>query len=162
GWRLRAAECRAGDTPCDGFVVSHRTREQLGRGGATMKLASFNVESFFDRPKALNATTWAEGRPYLEAFTQLNELLEHDPYSEADKKQIADLLVDLKLDASGANRYVVLRENRGHLLQRHRGAPPTITASGRSAWIGWVELATETVDEIATTNTGQVIIDVDA
>jgi len=28
-----------------------------------MRLVSFNLESLFDRAKALNQNTWAEGRP---------------------------------------------------------------------------------------------------
>jgi endonuclease/exonuclease/phosphatase family metal-dependent hydrolase len=37
-----------------------------------------------------------------------------------------------------------------------------ITAAGRADWIGWLELAVETVDEIGTRTTARVIGDVDA
>jgi hypothetical protein len=31
-----------------------------------LRLAAFNVENLFDRAKALNTTTWEEGRPVLQ------------------------------------------------------------------------------------------------
>ena len=34
----------------------------------TVRIASFNVENFFARPKAMNQDTWAAGRPALAAF----------------------------------------------------------------------------------------------
>jgi hypothetical protein len=37
-----------------------------------------------------------------------------------------------------------------------------LSRSGRDDWIGWVELATETVDELSTRMTGRVITDVNA
>lgn len=33
---------------------------------ATFRIASFNVENLFDRPKAMNLGNWAEGKPVLE------------------------------------------------------------------------------------------------
>jgi hypothetical protein len=52
-----------------------------------MRLASFNVENFFVRPKAMNQDTWAAGRPVLAAHAELNALLEQPTYSTPDKAQ---------------------------------------------------------------------------
>jgi protein-S-isoprenylcysteine O-methyltransferase Ste14 len=40
-----------------------------------MRIASFNVENLFQRAKALNAATWAEGKPILEKHARINELI---------------------------------------------------------------------------------------
>lgn len=82
-------------------------------------------------------------------------------YSDAD---IAKLLVDLTtlgLRRSDSSNMAVLRQIRGKLLKR-TSAGVEITASGRASWIGWIELVTEAVDELATRHTAQVIADVNA
>ncbi|NJO56502.1 MAG: hypothetical protein HC834_09420, partial [Rhodospirillales bacterium] len=59
--------------------------------------------------------------------------------------------------------FVWLRRIRGSFVRRPRdGSPPEIVAGGRADWIGWVEHKTEQVNEIAVSNTGRVIRDVDA
>jgi hypothetical protein len=40
-----------------------------------MRIGSFNVENMFERAKALNLPTWDDGRPTLERYTRLNDLL---------------------------------------------------------------------------------------
>jgi len=127
-----------------------------------MRIASFNVESLFDRPMAMNMATWAQGAPILEAPAKINELFNKATYSTADKAQMVTLLKALGLDKSDAgNSFARLRQNRGHLLTRKAGKI-RITATGRDDWIGWVELKTEPVNELATQHTAMVINDVDA
>jgi endonuclease/exonuclease/phosphatase family metal-dependent hydrolase len=127
-----------------------------------VRIASFNVESLFDRPMAMNMDTWAEGAPTLEAHAKINELFNKATYSTADKAKMVTLLKALGLDKSDAgNSFARLRQNRGHLLTRKAGKV-TITATGRDDWIGWVELKTEPVNENATKNTAMVLKDIDA
>jgi endonuclease/exonuclease/phosphatase family metal-dependent hydrolase len=127
-----------------------------------MRIASFNVESLFNRPKAMNQDTWADGRVTLEKQAQVNQLLGEPIYTDAIKAQIITLLKELGLDKSDEGRaFVFLRQNRGHLLTRSKGKI-TITATGRDDWIGWVELKTEPVNEVATANTARVIYELDA
>jgi hypothetical protein len=38
-------------------------------------MAAYNVENLFDRAKAMSLQTWEEGRPILERFARLSELL---------------------------------------------------------------------------------------
>jgi len=127
-----------------------------------MRIASFNVESLFDRPMAMNMATWADGAPTLEAHAKINTLFNKATYSAADKAEMVTLLKQLGLDKSDAgNKFARLRQNRGHLLTRS-GGKITITATGRDDWIGWVELKVEPVNENATKNTAMVINDLDA
>src|SRR5207249_4800304 len=127
-----------------------------------MRIASFNAESLFDRPMAMNMATWADGAPTLEAHAKINTLFNKATYSAADKAEMVTLLKQLGLDKSDAgNKFARLRQNRGHLLTRS-GGKITITATGRDDWIGWVELKVEPVNENATKNTAMVINDLDA
>jgi hypothetical protein len=51
-----------------------------------MRLGTFNVENMFDRAAAMNLPTWAEGKPILEDFKRLNNLIGIEMYSNADKR----------------------------------------------------------------------------
>lgn len=127
-----------------------------------MRIASFNVENFFARAKALNRSSWAAGRPVLEAYATVNALLEKPFYTPADKRRIAASLGTLGLANADAGRFAVLRQIRERLVKRPRSGPMEVVANGRGDWVGWVELTTEPVTEAAVANTAQVIADVDA
>ncbi len=140
-----------------------------------VRIASYNVENLFARPKAFNTTNWSLGRPVLDAYRKVNALFSNDPYSATDKQEIRDLLVELDIYSVNSNgairrkdalspRWAWLRKNRGK-FDREPNDPTQsveIIASGRSAWIGWVELAKEPVNEISTRMTARVIGDVGA
>lgn len=127
-----------------------------------MRLATFNVENLFDRAKVLKPDSWSTGRPVLAAFARLNELIQNDPYSDADKAEIVDLLGRLGLLRNDSGRYALLRKIRGQFLRRQRDGRVVVVAKGRSSWVGWVELVTEHVTELAMQHTAMVIRDVDA
>ncbi|MEQ1774081.1 MAG: endonuclease/exonuclease/phosphatase family protein [Burkholderiales bacterium] len=130
--------------------------------GGTMKLASFNVENMFDRAKALNGKTWAEGKPALEAHRELNTLINKASYSAADKTRMLALLKAHGLLKTDEGPLLILRRLRGKFLNRPKNAPVTVAATGRGDWIGWFELKTEPVKEVATENIARVIRAVDA
>jgi len=134
-----------------------------------VRIASFNVESLFERPVAMNPKTkalaessgplaeWKPGASVLGAFAQLNELLGKDSYEDADKATIVDLLKQLGLRRSDESKWAVLRQNRGRLLRRSPGKDPVVVAAGRASWLGWVELKKEPLSDVSIKNTGRVL-----
>lgn len=132
-----------------------------------MRLVSFNVENLFERAKALNTETWAEGKPVLAAFERFNRLAQKAAYASADRAAMLQALLDLGVlvRASGRLRlnrqpfeaWALLRENRGDFLKQPQSGDVEIVAGGRGDWIGWVELNKEMVDETATRMTARVI-----
>ena len=44
----------------------------------TIRVATFNVENLFQRPRAMNNATWAVGQPAIDAANALNGLFAVD------------------------------------------------------------------------------------
>ncbi len=126
------------------------------------RIAAFNVENLFDRAKAFNAP------PHVSAQVQadlgaLNALFEKDIYSAQDKQEMVRLINDLGMSKSDTGPFVILRQIRERVVRRPRNnGPMEIIQNGRDDWVGWCELKTESVNEIAIENTGRVIRDVNA
>src|ERR1700754_688356 len=128
----------------------------------TIRIASFNVENLFDRPKVMNESTLAEPNELLDAYATLNALLQEPTYTPNIKQGILDELAKLGLLKSDTAEYAILRQNRGRLLKRSTTTGVEVVADGRSSWIGWVELTRERTNGTAMDNTARVIRDIGA
>jgi endonuclease/exonuclease/phosphatase family metal-dependent hydrolase len=140
-----------------------------------IKIASFNVENLFARPKAFRTTDLSVTAPILEAYREVNELFKLPQYSVGDKARMRELLVILDVyrkDAQGVIRrtesldpkWAWLRANRGKfdVEPQDTTRDVEIVANGRGDWIGWLELAKDPTNEIGTRMTARVIQDVNA
>ena len=131
-----------------------------------MRLATFNVENMFERPSIMNLSSWEKGKPVLEDFSRLNDLIQKPIYSQTDKQEMLDIMKRKRnaglLELSQESKYMWLRVIRGKFIKRPKNAPKEIVANGRNDWIGWFELKTEDIKEVAIENTGRVIREVDA
>jgi len=128
-----------------------------------MRLASYNAENLFQRARAMNQETWAEGKEVLKLHAGLNRILGKPTYSGTDKTKIVELMNELgigKKDDGGD--WAILRQNRGDLISRHKNGTIEVVANGRGDWIGWVDLKYEAVNETATRMTAQVVRDLAA
>ena len=140
-----------------------------------VRIASYNVENLFARPRAFDRLDWSAGQAALEAHAEFSGLIAKADYSDADRSRMRDLLITLdvyKVNDHGAirrnpttdPRWAWLRVNHGDFDRQPGDETESveITASGRDDWIGWAELAVETTDERATRLTARVIAEVDA
>ncbi|WP_309114288.1 endonuclease/exonuclease/phosphatase family protein [Saccharothrix sp.] len=135
----------------------------------TLRLATFNVENLFERAKALSGTA-AEAGPVLAAYSRFNTVSAEPVYTETDKQEMLAALETLRvlvrtdrlvLNPRPFEAWALLRENRGDFLKQSSG-DVAIVATGRGDWIGWVDLITEPVDEVATRMTAKVVNEVAA
>jgi len=128
-----------------------------------MRIASFNVENLFARPKAMDSqeADAATRKRILGAHARVSELFELDSYVGFEA-EILSLLDDLGVLEADEGAFVRLRKLRGSLLRRPMSGPVTLVAKGRASWVGWVELKTVAVNVRATENTARVIKELDA
>lgn len=141
---------------------------------AKVVVASYNVENLFARPKAFDSTDHSAGAPILAAYNEFNRIIAAGEYTPADRDRMRELLVALEIytvrngvvrrNQARDPRWAWLRKNRGTFDREPRDPAKDveIIAKGRGDWIGWAELAKETVDEVGTRTTARVITDIDA
>jgi endonuclease/exonuclease/phosphatase family metal-dependent hydrolase len=123
-----------------------------------MRIATFNVENMFERPAVMNLPNWSDGRPVLQDFAELSDLIERQTYNAATKKRLVTLMDRNKgLLTQGHSKFIRLRESRGRLVRKPRNKPREIAVDGRDEWIGWFELIPDQVNETAISNTGRVV-----
>jgi endonuclease/exonuclease/phosphatase family metal-dependent hydrolase len=129
-----------------------------------MKIASYNVENLFERAVAISGDTdAADAEAAIVAQGEINVVLRKPVYDAADRARILELLTALGLrDSDDDSPLVLLRQNRGQLVQRHQNGDVEVVASGRGSWLGWVELKLQAVNEVSTQNTARVINELDA
>lgn len=127
-----------------------------------MKIAAYNVENLFDRARALNTDDNALAKSVMKKTAELNVLFEKAVYTPTNLNTMRQLIVDLGIDKSDDGKFVILRQVRKRLLKRPQNKPFEFEATGRGDWVGWAELKTEPVNEIAIMNTGRVLRDVNA
>lgn len=127
-----------------------------------MKIAAFNIENLFDRAKAFNEEDDSKAKRVIRAVAELNCLFEIAVYSDAAKERMLELVAALELNRFNEGPLALVRRIRGRIFRRPQSGGIEVVATGRGSWVGWAELKTAPVDEVAVMNTGRVIRDVEA
>jgi hypothetical protein len=88
-----------------------------------VRIATFNVENMFERAKAMNLEDWNDGRPILEDFKRLNDLIQEPTYTEGIKSELLKIMTRHKgLLTNGVSKFIRLREIRGKLVRAQKQA----------------------------------------
>jgi len=102
-----------------------------------MRIAAFNIENLFSRASVMNLESWSEGKEILTEYSRLNKILQKPVYTPANKKAIITSIEKLGLKKDDESKFIILRQNRGHLLKRRQSGPPEVVARGarRLDWL---------------------------
>jgi endonuclease/exonuclease/phosphatase family metal-dependent hydrolase len=133
----------------------------------SIRIATFNCENLFRRPIVFGSENDPVRDAVLADFRELVAILEHDTYTAGDKKRIIELLRKHSVDVAReiSTQTILVNEPRGRarLLKgegRNIEVRPEVT--GRSAWVGWAELAKGDLNWGAVKNTARVIAEANA
>jgi len=122
----------------------------------TFRVASFNVENLFGRPKVFNFRDHSQGDQILAKIDEFSQLLKKTTYKDGDKQRI------LELYTGELKPYIEVHEDRGKLFRKRGWAVTGVTAKGSGDWDGAIEFKRAKFSDVARENTARVIKDVRA
>lgn len=113
----------------------------------TLRIATFNVENLFTRPKAMNLANQDAGTGKLKLIAELQDEMDEDVY---DKPKIVDL-------ANAAHGYFTINKTRGQNPLSYSSERRThkVNVDGRKDWDGFIELTRDGFDFETVVNTGK-------
>jgi len=120
-----------------------------------IKVASFNVENLFARPKVFNFKDHSIGDDILKKINDLRSVLQESNYTDNRKTKILNLYQELK-------EYIIIREDRGKLFKKRGWAVVGVKANGSGEWDGSIEFKKAKYSDISRENTAKVIKKVNA
>lgn len=115
-----------------------------------IKIATFNVENLFERPKVFNFRDHSVGDQTMDKISKLRSILKEANYTDLRKRKILDLYNELK-------DYIKIREDRGKLFKRRGWSVIGVKADGAGSWDGTIEYKKAKYSEVARENTAKVI-----
>ncbi|WP_415910438.1 endonuclease/exonuclease/phosphatase family protein [Oleiharenicola sp. Vm1] len=123
-----------------------------------MRLASFNLNNLFERPRVLQLPGFsASAAKVLKDIERLTVLLESESYAGATGAEIVALLQGYGFaKTNGGNEWFDLQQARGKLFSVSKGRL-ALKAAGRADWLGWVDLKRENVNDRAIQNTARIV-----
>jgi predicted extracellular nuclease len=119
----------------------------------TIRIATFNCENLFKRPKVLNLQDNDKARGVLDKLEELQAILRKKTYSPQDKRDILKLTKEL-------SPWMSISEDRGKLFSKSGGLH--VGAAGSGDWDGAVTLKLASFSEQSRTNTAKVLKTLDA
>jgi endonuclease/exonuclease/phosphatase family metal-dependent hydrolase len=130
----------------------------------SLRIATFNVENLFTRPRAMKEGMGQAGQDAIDDTAELNRIVAKPVYDAADKARLIELdqTYDFSALSPPADALVELNKIRGQLYSRSRAGVVTVVAGGRAEWTGWFFLRQDDVTWEATFNTGRVLAEIDA
>ncbi|MEU3987152.1 endonuclease/exonuclease/phosphatase family protein [Streptomyces platensis] len=133
----------------------------------SIRIATFNCENLFRRPIVFSAGNDPVHNVVLEDFRKLVEILDRPTYTADDRTKIIELLKKHSVDVSQeiSTQTILVNEPRGQarlLKGEGRNIEVRAEVTGRSAWVGWAELAKGDLSWDAVKNTARVIAEVNA
>ena len=123
-----------------------------------MKLATFNMENIFYRDENLIKKSLSHSvSAWMEEF---EELMRRESRMHREYARMRELCFLLGFHKSSLQPYVILRRKAGQLFLRQRSGEPDYKAGPGTNWNGWIKLHSRPINDVAVTNKGRVITEV--
>lgn len=121
-----------------------------------LRIGSFNVQNLFQRAKALSYKDHDKVDELLKQIGIFQALITKSEYTEADKKEIVRLYLDL-------SDYITVRENRGKLFSKQGWKITGVKAAGyMNGWDGEIGFKPVSFEDVSRENTARVIREIGA
>jgi endonuclease/exonuclease/phosphatase family metal-dependent hydrolase len=121
-----------------------------------LRIGTFNVENLFRRSRALNSDDPAMQTAVSRDIRRLNVLINRTTYTQAVKTEMVQILARNQVHRPSVRPFFI-NEVREKLFSHSTQNGFRITASGRAAWTGWVDVQRDPVSNEAVLNTARVI-----
>jgi len=124
-----------------------------------IRIASFNVENLYARPKVFNFQDKSIGDALLERIDELRKILIKETYSDNDKTYLVKEYVngDPANNKPPLKEFISLREDREKLWSWKNYCIIGVRANGKGDWDGTIEFKTAKFSDTGRKNTGKVI-----
>ncbi len=123
----------------------------------TFRMASFNVENLFARPKVFNFRDRSVGDALLERIGEFRKLLKKTTYTTAIKNKLLKEYTEGTTSKPPLKEYILIREDRGKLWKKRGWAITGVKAGGSGDWDGTIEFKKAKFNEIGRKNTAKVL-----
>jgi endonuclease/exonuclease/phosphatase family metal-dependent hydrolase len=130
----------------------------------SIRIASFNVENLFARPKVFNFHDKSIGDDLMARIEAFRRILKKPSYTDADKRKLVGDFTTGEPETSLAplKDFITVREDRGKLWKMRGWAIAGVKADGAGDWDGTIEFRKARFSQAARENTGKVIRSVKA
>lgn len=125
----------------------------------TTRIASFNVQNLFDRPKVFNFKDRSIGTNLLKRIGDFRQLMQKTSYTNADKRSMMDAYENDggTPETAALKEYIRVRADVGKFWTIYRGRVTGVRANGANDWEGSVEFKRAKFSETGRKNTGKVV-----
>jgi endonuclease/exonuclease/phosphatase family metal-dependent hydrolase len=125
-----------------------------------MKIASYNLNNLFERPRVFELDGLSKkAASILNDYYRLVQLLAKESYTR-DEAEICHI-IQAHIETKASEKYFEIIQVKEKLYTKSKGRIK-LKAAGKNDWLGWVELIKQEVNEIATQQTARVVDSLEA